>query len=137
MPTPEPTVETQDDAPVPPSTVAAAPTAAQDSGAILAESTGAEPALTIVAPETAQAREPRSTAGDGDTSAVENQATKSLTVEEPTPVSETAEPTVFDEGGEGATSIWWRVLEAVAGVLAVAFLAGLALRRRANRRDLA
>ena len=120
-----------------PTPVVSAVMAAEDSGETIIESADAEPTLTAVAPETAQIREPRSTTGAGDTSSVESQAAKALTVEEPTPVPETAEPAVIQQDGDGATSIWWRVLEVVAGGSAVAFLAGLVLRWRANRRDLA
>ena len=180
MATPEPTVETQDAAPVPPSTAAAAPTpatagqmvqeeptdgrvlggggtsesappplatpppmvptktAVPDSAAILTESTIAETASTTEAEDGSRVRGPTSTTAAGGTSPVDNQATKALTEETSAPVLESAEPTVFDElGGSGRTSVWWRVLEAAAGVLAVVFLAGWVFRWRANRRDLA
>ena len=108
----------------------------EDSGAPITDSAGAEPAFTAVAPDDGQDLELRSTAADGEPSAAESQTNKALTGEAPTPVSEQDEPAVFDEEGASSTSIWWRVLEAAVGVLAVAFLGGLALRRRTNRRDL-
>ena len=110
--------------------------ATQDSGVTPTESAGVEPGLTAVAPEDGLVREPRSTTGAGDTSSAENQTAKSLPIEAPTPISEPVEPELFDQVGS-STSVWWRVLEAAAGVLALVFLAGLALRRRASRRDVA
>ena len=58
------------------------------------------------------------------------------------PDTEPTTPDVIDDGpsggtSNGAVSIWWRVLEATAGVLAVVFLTVLFLRRRAGRRDAA
>ncbi|MEE8466766.1 MAG: zf-HC2 domain-containing protein [Dehalococcoidia bacterium] len=113
--------------PTPPPISATAPPA-QDSRTTTMES--------VVDPEAAQTREPITTSGDGDLSTVETEAAKALTVEEPTPVPERAEPMVIQQGTDGDTSIWWRVLEAAAGVVAVAFLAAWLLRRRVNRRDL-
>ena len=98
-----------------------------------------EPALSepTVAPVAAPA--PETAAADVDASSAANQTAKALTIEEPAespaPMPEGAGPELFDEGADGDTSIWWRVLEAAAGVLAVLFLAGLVLRRRAGRRD--
>ncbi len=93
-----------------------------------------EPAVAPVA-----APAPETAAADVDASSAANQTAKSPTIEEPAeppaPLPEGAVPELFDEGADGDTSIWWRVLEAAAGVLAVLFLAGLVLRRRAGRRD--
>ena len=110
---------------------------APDTGATIVESGVAEPPSTTVVPDDGQAVGARSTIGAEDTSTVETETAKALPVEEPTPVSETAEPAVIEPDGDSDTPIWWRVLEAAAGVLAVGFLAGLLLRWRANRRDLA
>lgn len=63
-----------------------------------------------------------------------NESAKTLAVEE-SASPENAE-SAFDDP-DGKTSIWWRVLEVAAGMLAVVFLAGLTLRWRNNRRDLA
>ncbi|MCH7844181.1 MAG: hypothetical protein IID01_15610, partial [Chloroflexi bacterium] len=108
--------------------VAVAPPA-QDGEAALGE-----PAVAPVA-----APAPETAAADVDASSAANQTAKALTIEEPSespaPISEGAGPELFDEVADGDTSIWWRVLEAAAGVLAVLFLAGLVLRRRAGRRD--
>ena len=120
-----------------PSSVAALAPTAPDTGATIVESGVAEPPSTTVVPNDGQAVGARSTIGAEDTSTVETETAKALPVEEPTPVSETAEPAVIEPDGDSDTPIWWRVLEAAAGVLAVGFLAGLLLRWRANRRDLA
>ena len=108
--------------------VAVAPPA-QDGEAALEE-----PAVAPVA-----APAPETAAADVDASSAANQTAKALTIEEPSespaPISDGAGPELFDEVADGDTSIWWRVLEAAAGVLAVVFLAGLVLRRRAGRRD--
>ena len=92
-----------------------------------------EPAVAPVA-----APAPETAAADVDASSAANQTAKSPTIEEPAeppaPLPEGAVPELFDDGADGDTSIWWRVLEAAAGVLAVLFLAGLVLRRRAGRR---
>ncbi|MCH8989552.1 MAG: hypothetical protein IIA92_12190 [Chloroflexi bacterium] len=120
-----------------PAPVVAPDTATQDSGVTLAESAGVEPGPTDVVPDGGQALGTRSTPGAGDISSVENQTAKSLPIEAPIPISERAEPELFEEGADRDTSIWWRVFEATAGALAVVFLAGLVLRRRANRRDFA
>ena len=108
--------------------VAVAPPA-QDGEAALEE-----PAVAPVA-----APAPETAAADVDASSAANQTAKALTIEEPSespaPISEGAGPELFDEVADGDTSIWWRVLEAAAGVLAVLSMAGLVLRRRAGRRD--
>ena len=114
--------------------IAAAP-ATLDSGATITESAIAEPGLTTVAPGESQAQGVEG--ADRGISPVENQTAKTLTIEAPAPVPEPAEPAQFDEDGGNGTSVWWRVLEAAAGTLTVVFLAGLALRRRASRRDAA
>ena len=120
-----------------PAPVVAPDTATQDSGVTLAESAGVEPGPTDVVPEDGQALGTRSTAGAGDISSAEDQSAKSLPIEAPIPISERAEPELFEEGADRDTSIWWRVFEATAGALAVVSLAGLALRWRAGRRDAA
>lgn len=120
-----------------PAPVVAPDTATQDSGVTFTESAGVEPGPTGVVPDDGQALGTRSTAGAGDTSSAENQTAKSLPIEAPIPISERAEPELFDEGADRDTSIWWRVLEAAAGALAVVSLAGLALRWSAGRRDAA
>ncbi len=116
-----------------PSPTAQLDTAAQAAGPTIAASAGPESQFTAAAPADGQALGPRSTTGAQGTSAVETEAEKALMVESPVPVAEPAEPDLVQEDG-GKTSIWWRVLEAAAGVLAVAFLAGLAFRWRANRK---
>ena len=77
---------------------------------------------------------------DGDASNLTDQRAKALTIEEPAeapaPVPEPAEPDLFDAGSDGQTSVWWRVLEAGAGALALVFLAALVLRWRAGRPSL-
>ncbi len=114
---------------------AAAAAAPQDAGATLTESTRAEAASTAVVPEETPAQ--RAGGADRGISPVENQTAKTLTIEAPAPLPEPAGPARFDEDGGNGTSVWWRVLEAAAGTLTVVFLAGLALRRRASRRDAA
>ena len=118
-----------------PAPVVAPDSATQDSGVTLAESAGVEPGPTDVVPDDGQALGTRSTAGAGDISSAENQTAKSAPIEAPIPISERAEPELFEESADRDTSIWWRALEAAAGALAVVFLAGLALRRRAGRGD--
>ena len=116
--------------------VAQPDTVAQDSALALTESSSVEPGLTVVVPQDSQVAGPRSAPGAGDTSAVEDQAAKSTAIEAPAPIPEPAEPELFDAGADGKISIWWRVLEAGAGALALVFLAGLILRWRAGRRYL-
>ena len=60
-----------------------------------------------------------------------------MSIEEPAKpeLEEAAEPVSIDVSSGSDTSVWWRVLEAAAGALTAAFLAGLALRWRASRRD--
>ena len=76
---------------------------------------------------------PEAAGTDGDDSSVANQTAKASQLEIPVPVSEPAGPGLIDQA-DGETSVWWRVLEVAAGLLAVGFLAGLATRWRANRR---
>jgi len=56
-------------------------------------------------------------------------------VEEPAPIPELAEGDFIDDVVITGTSFWWRVLEVGAGVLAVLFLIGLALRWNLGRRN--
>ena len=119
-----------DRAPVAPSAPEAAPDTADQSGvAILAESQDTDPRLPTVAAEDGVAA--------GATATIDNQIAKRATIEEPAagsvPILETAGPELLSQGDSGDTSVWWRVLEAAAGALAVVFLAGLALRWRTNR----
>ena len=109
-------------------------TAVQDTGAGPLESTIVSPTAIPAEPEDGQiVRGPRSGPGPASTTN-EVETAKSQATEDSVPVSESGELSLFEQDG-GGTSTWWRVLEATAGVLAVVFLAGLALRRRAGRRD--
>ncbi len=124
--------------PATPVTIAAAAQSIQDADATII----VEPAMEIAVAEPASTSAAQDTrVADGDASptetrsARENEAAKSQPVEAPVPISEPAEVAMIDEVGDGNTSIWWRVLEAAAGLLALAFLAGALLRWRANRRD--
>lgn len=117
-----------------PAPLALPETADQEPEAIITGSAGDEPGSTAVAPD-ARGVAGDTTAAESQTAA-ETQTAKALTAEGPAPVPELTEPAIFEQGGS-RTSIWWRVLEAAAGVLAAAFLAGLALRWRASHRDLA
>ena len=124
----------------PSATTAPLAASAPEASGPAAETTGAHPPDSAGAEPTTTAAVPVAGAADGDTSsdetqaAVENKAAKSLATEA-APIAEPAELTLFHGGGGGGTSIWWRVLEAAVGVLAVAFLTALVLQWRANRRD--
>ncbi len=112
-------------------------TAAQAAGPTIVASAGPEPQFAAATPEATPPLEARGP--DEDTSAAqipmteETLTTKALTNEATATASAPAGLELLAEDG-GKTSVWWRVLEAAAGVLAVAFLAGLAFRWRANRR---
>ncbi|NQW24167.1 MAG: hypothetical protein HQ475_12055 [SAR202 cluster bacterium] len=111
----------------------------QNSATAPIESARAEPGLTSNTPEDGQSQEPQST-----TSAPEpyresppvfipqDETAKSLPTDA---AAESPVPEFFDQNANGPTSIWWRVLEAGAGALTVAFAVGLALHWRTNRRD--
>ena len=122
-------------APLPP-----AEASGQDSEATFTESTSTEstqikPAPTSAVPEDGRFLEAKSATGAAGPPD-EDQTAESATTETPTQVSESNEPALFGQDGS-KTSAWWRVLEVAAGVLAVVFLARLAIRWLAGRRNLA
>ena len=118
-----------------PTTMAAvAPAAATADTAASDEQAGGIAAFSAAEPLTLPPA-PEARSADGGSSSTETQTSKALTTEAPAPVSEQGEPELFNQDSTRATSIWWRVLEAAAGALTVAFAIGLALRWRTNRRD--
>ena len=118
-----------------PSPMAATAAPSRNPEAATIEPPSADSSLATAAYEDSQAREPKSTTVAGDTSNLESETAKALTVAEPTPVPESAPLAFAERDAIGGIPIWWRVMEAVAGVVAVAFLAALLLRWRASRRD--
>ncbi|MDA0263753.1 MAG: zf-HC2 domain-containing protein [Chloroflexi bacterium] len=70
-----------------------------------------------------------------DGPAGESRTAKTLATQPPTAAPEPAGLESFNYADDGGTSVWWRLLEVMAGLSAVAFVAGLFLRRRSNRLD--
>ena len=111
-----------------PAPAIAAARAPEDGASTFSEAAAAPQAASV--PETSGA--------DSESSAATESTAKALSIEEPAKpeLEEAAEPVSIYVSSGSDTSVWWRVLEAAAGVLAAVFLAGLFLRRRAGRRDL-
>lgn len=145
---------------------AAAPAAPPSDQPVQEETAGVEPAVSTFGADATPAPLPTSAPSVQMTAASQDEAAKSSeTAEAPVavpapaaasapedgppgdaarepgptgPSPEPLEPAVPEPFTEvnGGTSAWWRVSEVVAGVLAVAFLAGLALRWRSGRREM-